>query len=136
MKVMYSLIILGPALLLAACGQKAKETPAGSTSTSEPAVQSMGAMGQAMGSNSGTMPMSSAQMPAMASGMGMVTAVDPKDGTVTIKHGPIPAANWPAMTMMFTADPKLLETVKPGDNVSFDLKVKGDGGEVTAIRKQ
>lgn len=136
MKTLYMTTMLGTVLALAACGQKAQEVPASAAKTSEPAGQAMGTMGQGMGGNGSAMPMNGAQMPGMASGMGMITAVDPKDGTVTIKHGAMPGVNWPAMTMMFTADPKLLGDLKPGDNVSFDLKVKDDGGEVTAIKKQ
>ncbi|CAN7583765.1 copper-binding protein [Phenylobacterium sp. LjRoot225] len=68
---------------------------------------------------------------------GVVTAVDSKAKTVTIKHGPIPAMGWPAMTMTFKANPPVLASaVKAGDKVSFDVKVQGSSNEVTAIRKQ
>ena len=33
----------------------------------------------------------------MADGAGVVKAVDPQAGTVTIQHGPIAALKWPAM---------------------------------------
>ena len=130
------IMILGPALLLSACGQKAAEAPGSPANSSQSAVPAMGAMHDTMSGNGGTMPMNGTTMAGMASGMGMITNVDPNNGTVTIKHGPIPAANWPAMTMMFNADPQLLEGMMPGDKVSFDLKLKDGGGEVTAIRKQ
>jgi Cu(I)/Ag(I) efflux system protein CusF len=68
---------------------------------------------------------------------GVVTAVDANGKTITIKHGPIPAVAWPAMTMTFKAEPaKLADTVKPGDKVAFDVKVQGSNNTVTAIRKQ
>ncbi|PEQ11541.1 hypothetical protein B2G71_17090 [Novosphingobium sp. PC22D] len=126
------MMILGSALLLASCGQEAAhapDSPAGSS-------QSMGAMHDAMDGNGDAMPMDGAHMADMASGTGIITAVDPNEGTVTIDHEPIPAANWPAMTMMFNADPRLLEGMMPGDKVSFDLKLEDGGGEVTAITKQ
>jgi Cu(I)/Ag(I) efflux system protein CusF len=63
--------------------------------------------------------------------------VDAKAKTVTIKHGPIPAVGWPAMTMTFKAEPAMLaNTVKPGDKVEFDVKIQGASNAVTAIRKR
>jgi len=60
----------------------------------------------------------------MASGTGTVTAIDRTAGAVTLDHGPIDAVNWPAMTMEFKATPAtLLDTVKVGDKVSFELKM-------------
>lgn len=40
------------------------------------------------------------------------------------------------MTMAFKADPSLIDRVKVGDEVEFDLKVEGTAGEVTAISKR
>lgn len=68
---------------------------------------------------------------------GVVTGLDAKAGTVTIKHGAIPAVGWPAMTMTFKAMPaSLLKGVKSGDKVAFTVKVKGQDNQVTALRKQ
>jgi Cu(I)/Ag(I) efflux system periplasmic protein CusF len=68
---------------------------------------------------------------------GVVTAVDAKANTVTIKHGAIPAVGWPAMTMTFKTNPtSLARKVKAGDHVAFDVKVQGQTNEVTAIKKQ
>ena len=64
------------------------------------------------------------------------TAVDPAAGTVTIDHGPIPGVNWPAMTMAFTATPTVLQKAKVGDQVQFDVTVKGPAAQVTDIRPQ
>ena len=67
-------------------------------------------------------------------GMGTITAVDAKGGTVTIKHGPIPTIGWPAMTMTFRAfPPALLKGLRSGQRVAFTARVKGMAAEVTAI---
>ena len=70
----------------------------------------------------------------MAKAIGTVTAVT--TDAITVSHGPIPEAGWPAMTMAFKASPDLAKSVKPGDKVAFDLKLQGGGGEITAIQKQ
>lgn len=72
----------------------------------------------------------------MAEGTGVVKAIDKSTGKITLEHGPIPEAKWPAMTMAFKAAPALLDTVSVGDNVAFDLKISGGKGEVTALRKE
>ena len=61
-------------------------------------------------------------------------AIDAAAGTVTIDHGPIPEANWPAMTMGFRASADIAKQVRVGDKVDFDLKVKDGAGEITALR--
>jgi Cu(I)/Ag(I) efflux system protein CusF len=102
---------------LAACGEKAA-APAASTEQAAPAAA----------------PPAGA---AMAKGTGTVTAVDKTAGTVTLDHGPIAEVNWPAMEMEFKATPpSLLDTVKVGDKVSFELKLADGTGEVTAIAAQ
>lgn len=40
------------------------------------------------------------------------------------------------VTAGFEAEFKLLENLKVGDKVNFDLTVNGNAGEVTAIKKQ
>lgn len=70
-------------------------------------------------------------------GTGTITALDPRAGTVTIKHGPIPAIGWPAMTMTFRASPPaLLKSLRPGQRVVFTAKARGMNAEVTAIKPQ
>ncbi len=71
-----------------------------------------------------------------AKGHGTVTAIDKAAGTITLDHGPIPEAKWPAMTMAFKAAPSITDAVKVGDKVAFELSLKGSDGEVTAITKQ
>ncbi len=65
-----------------------------------------------------------------------MTAVDKSAGTITLDHGPIAEANWPAMTMAFKAKPELIDSVKVGDKVAFDIALKDGAGEVTTIQKQ
>jgi Cu/Ag efflux protein CusF len=117
---------IGLAGLLAACGQK----EAAKTETAA-------APAPAAEAPASTSPMSGMDMAAdarMAKGTGTVTAVSAD--SVTIDHGPIPEANWPAMTMGFKASPELAKLVKVGDKVAFDLKLQGGAGEITAIQKQ
>ena len=55
-------------------------------------------------------------------GQGTVQAVDAKSGTVEIEHGPIASLKWPAMSMEFKVrDKSLLQHLKPGQAVAFDL---------------
>lgn len=68
-------------------------------------------------------------------GTGRVVAIDAAAGTVTIEHGPIPEANWPAMTMAFRSSPAALNGIAVGDQVSFDITITNGAGEVTAVRK-
>ncbi len=67
-------------------------------------------------------------------GTGVIKALDPKAGSVTLQHGPIPAISWPAMTMTFKARPALLKGLKVGQTVDFDCDVQGMSAEVTAVR--
>ncbi len=68
-------------------------------------------------------------------GVGVVTAIDPNAGKITIKHGAIPAVGWPAMTMTFKATPPtLLRGVRVGQTVGFDVRTRGMDAEVTALQ--
>lgn len=123
MKPLYLTAALATSVLLTACGQKA-ETNA--TAQAEPATANAVDIG-------------SMAMPAdakMAKSTGTVTAIDKAAGKVTLDHAPIPEVNWPAMTMAFDAKPDLLDKVVVGDKVTFDVTIKGNAGEVTAISKQ
>jgi len=65
---------------------------------------------------------------------GVVKAIDTKADTVTIQHGPIPAVGWPAMTMTFKAKPAtLLDGLKVGETVDFDVTTRGMDADVTAV---
>jgi Cu(I)/Ag(I) efflux system membrane fusion protein len=66
---------------------------------------------------------------------GSIDAVDPRAGTVTIRHGAVPSLKWPAMTMEFrTANASLLSGLKPGQAIAFEF-VERQPGEfvVTSI---
>jgi Cu(I)/Ag(I) efflux system protein CusF len=56
---------------------------------------------------------------------GVVTAVDPAAGTITIDHGPVASLQWPAMTMTFKAPSIDLKDIKPGDHVQFEPTADG-----------
>ena len=124
------LTIFGLSVLLAACGDK-NETNAVTTSE---AADNMAAVTGKMSSGMGDMAMAAGTK--MAKGSGTVTEIDRSAGTVTLDHGPIPEANWPAMTMAFKAKPELLDGVKVGDKVAFELALKDGAGEVTAIKRR
>lgn len=58
---------------------------------------------------------------------GEVRKIDKAQGQLTLRHGPIGNLDMPGMTMVFkAADPKMLDTLQPGDKVRFTAdKVKG-----------
>lgn len=122
-------IALGLAALTAACGKKAETPVAAETNQAAPAATMSGDMG-----NMSMAPEASAAI--KAKGHGTVTAIDKSAGTITLDHGPIPEAKWPAMTMAFKASPAITDAAKVGDKVDFDLTLTGNSGEVTAIHKQ
>jgi Cu/Ag efflux protein CusF len=62
------------------------------------------------------------------SGKGVVKQVDAGRGLVTFNHEAIPSLKWSAMTMQFpVADKKMLEGLKPGTAVTFQLRDEGKG---------
>ncbi len=115
--------LVGAALALSACGQPEDPAPV-ETSPAAATAPASGAMSPA------TSPDAAVKT---GYGAGVITAVDPAAGTVTINHEPIPAVNWPAMTMSFKAGPAVLREAAVGDRVQFDLTVRGGTGEITAI---
>ena len=91
------------------------------------------AVGQDM-SNMKGMPASAAPAAKHGHAVGVIKAIDPKAGTLTIQHGPIPGVGWPAMTMTFKAKPPaLLEGLKVGQTIGFDATVRGASAEVTNV---
>jgi Cu(I)/Ag(I) efflux system protein CusF len=114
---MKTIIILATALALTACN-KAADAPAKPAASNDMASMDMSAAVKT------------------GSGSGKITALDNAGGNITIDHGPIPAVGWSAMTMGFKADPKILEGVAVGDQVDFDLSLRGNNGTVTAITKR
>jgi Cu(I)/Ag(I) efflux system periplasmic protein CusF len=71
-----------------------------------------------------------------AMGTGTVKKVDAAKRMVNLSHGPIPAINWPAMTMDFSVAPEVdLGSVKAGQAVEFTLAEAGGGKyTVTGIK--
>lgn len=77
-------------------------------------------------------------MPAAAAaiqGKGVVQSVDAEANTITLAHEPIPAINWPAMTMPFKVLGNAEEKVKAGDAVTFELQGDGADSTITKITK-
>lgn len=67
-------------------------------------------------------------------GQGKVNRIDPSAGKINLSHGPIPALNWPAMTMDFTvADKQALAGVRPGETIAFEFS-QSPGGEYVITR--
>ena len=71
-----------------------------------------------------------------ASATGIITAIDPAAKTITIDHGPVPALEWPAMTMTFQAGGVDLNGFSAGDPISFEFSASGMTAELTALRHQ
>jgi len=77
-----------------------------------------------------------AAKPAAAAGAaltdGEVRKVDKAAGKVTIKHGHMPKFDMPPMTMAYRVkDKSMLDKLKPGDKIKFD--VDGAGSEFTVL---
>ena len=123
-------IALSLAALTAACGKKAETPVAAETNQAVPATA-------AMSGEMGNMAMAPAASTAIkAKGHGTVIAIDETAGMITLNHGAIPEAKWPAMTMAFKAAPTITDAVRVGDKVDFDLTLVGIAGEVTAIQNK
>ncbi|MBA4141837.1 MAG: efflux RND transporter periplasmic adaptor subunit [Nitrosospira sp.] len=69
-------------------------------------------------------------------GEGTIEAIDLVRGAVTLAHGPIASLRWPAMIMDFRVqDPALLRTLKPGQEVAFEI-TEEPVGEYVIVRLQ
>jgi Cu(I)/Ag(I) efflux system protein CusF len=66
-------------------------------------------------------------------GAGKVVAV--AGDQITIAHGPIKGAGWPAMTMTFTSPPNLKSNVAAGDQVAFAFRQEGNANVLTSLQK-
>ncbi len=67
---------------------------------------------------------------------GTVTAIDAEAGTITVDHGPVPAIEWPAMTMAFEADEQLRSEVSVGEGIAFEFRTGSEGSVITSITKE
>jgi len=66
--------------------------------------------------------------------LGEVRKIDRAQGKVTLKHGPIAKLEMPGMTMVFrVGDPKMLDSLRPGDQVRFLVDRVNGAYTVTAI---
>lgn len=69
-----------------------------------------------------------AGFPKMAAGYGIITAVDPSRNEVWIRHEPIPAMRWPAMTMRFNlARSGMARDLTKGLQVRFGVEMDPRG---------
>ena len=127
---LHALTALALTAALAACGSKTETNEAAATNMATPTATESNAMAGDMGN------MAMAPTAKMAKATGKVTAIEKSAGTITLDHGPITEANWPAMTMAFKAAPALIDSVKVGEEVNFELKLDGNAGEITAISKK
>ena len=70
-------------------------------------------------------------------GTARIVVADAKTGELVMEHDPIPALKWPSMTMDFEVrDNAVLEGLRPGQAVEFDMMKEDGGFTVTAIRLQ
>jgi Cu/Ag efflux protein CusF len=70
---------------------------------------------------------------ATAMTQGDVRKVDAREGTITLRHGPLENLGMPPMTMMFRVkDPAMLGKVKQGDKVRF--VAENVGSELTVVQ--
>jgi Cu(I)/Ag(I) efflux system membrane fusion protein len=73
------------------------------------------------------------EQPARHTATGTVTRIGER--SVTLRHGPIPALDWPAMTMAFAIEgPAQVQGLKPGDEVTFTFVQEGTGPRIVSIR--
>ncbi len=62
-----------------------------------------------------------------------VVSAEPQRQMITVKHGDIPGL-MPAMTMSYmVAEPKQIESLKPGDKITADLVVSDSKGRLEKI---
>lgn len=126
MKKIFTPMLVVGALAVAACGGQdngGETAPAGSGSTATAPVNSMDSMPAMDGG---------AQTGEVHSGTGDITEVSAD--SVTISHGPIESANWPAMTMAFKAESaQMVQGLNVGDPVRFEFRQAGAENVLTSI---
>jgi Cu(I)/Ag(I) efflux system protein CusF len=66
---------------------------------------------------------------------GVVKAVDPAKGTVTLAHEPVPSLKWPKMTMGFAVNDKsLFDKLAVGKKVAVEFVQQGSNYVVTEVK--
>lgn len=64
-----------------------------------------------------------------------VRAIDLKNNSLTLEHGPIDTLKWPPMVMDFRVkDPALLKGLKPGQDIAFEIVPGPKQGEFVVAR--
>lgn len=67
---------------------------------------------------------------------GEIRKINKNTGKITVKHGEIKSVEMPPMTMVFgVSDKAMLEGLKEGDKVKFNVKQVGSNYTVTEIKK-
>ena len=67
--------------------------------------------------------------------VGVVKAVDPAKGTVTLDHEPVKSLNWSAMTMTFTVKEKaMLDKLQTGKKVEVEFVQQDKDYVVTSVK--
>jgi len=75
--------------------------------------------------------------PAGASASGVIREIDRANSRVKLDHGPIPSIGMPGMTMTFKVkNPALLDQVKQGDPVNFEIEQSGLGWIITNLDRK
>ncbi|POT58297.1 copper-binding protein [Citrobacter amalonaticus] len=81
--------------------------------------------------------MPAAEQSQVINATGVIKAIDMENKKITIEHEPIPAMNWPAMTMRFTITPQTQQgDIKPGDKVTFHFIQQGNLSLLQDIQSQ
>lgn len=89
----------------------------------EAAMMRLDADGQSSGSNA-----VDSNPPAMITGVGRITDMDPEAPSITLDHDPIPELNWPAMTMAFAlADSVNTGALAESQEVRFEFRETPEG---------
>ena len=76
-----------------------------------------------------------AKQAAVAKAEGTIKAINTAKPTVTISHGAVPAVQWPAMTMAFSATADQLTGLSVGDRVAFEFQIEGAKTTIVAIEQ-
>lgn len=72
-----------------------------------------------------------AEPAAVVTGEGTINKIMAAERKVNVTHAPIPALEWPAMTMDFSlADSVSLDGIEAGDKVTFQLRKAASGSYV------
>jgi Cu(I)/Ag(I) efflux system periplasmic protein CusF len=69
---------------------------------------------------------------------GEVTKINEAQGKITVRHGPIPSLDMEdGMTMVFRVnDQAMLEQVRPGDRINFDVERLNGALTITVLEKR